>query len=338
MPQNFGDFRDLDVYTSTPSDVQLLRDVTKWSDEYGCRGMLVYTDNRSPDPWVLAQYIINQTKALAPLIAVQPIYMHPYAAAQKISAIARLYSRAVDLNFVAGGFPFDMAALDDRLEHDARYERLSEYGSILLKLLRGQRVTLHGRYYKVAGLHLNDPLEESLLPRVTVAGSSPAGRKCAASLSAVPVMYPEPVVNSGGQERLPESVKVGPAGIRIGILARDTSDAAWKAAEAWLPGEARNSFVHESILVATDSYWLRQLTQLSTDYVKLRRDVYWLGPFNRGESFCPYLVGSYEDVAMYMSRYILAGVKVIILDCPRADHDLFHAYTALDRAVGHYCI
>src|SRR6266700_2374943 len=32
-------------------------DVAKWSEEHGCRGILVYTDNSQADPWVIAQII-----------------------------------------------------------------------------------------------------------------------------------------------------------------------------------------------------------------------------------------------------------------------------------------
>src|SRR3712207_444288 len=55
-------------------------EIARWSDEAGHRGMLVYTDNRLVDPWLLAQVILQNTEALCPLVAVQPIYMHPYAA------------------------------------------------------------------------------------------------------------------------------------------------------------------------------------------------------------------------------------------------------------------
>src|SRR5882762_4984306 len=115
MLSDFRKFNGIDFYTSGTANISKTREVAQWSDECGCRGMLIYTDNRSLDPWVLAQDLITHTTRLAPLIAVQPVYMHPYAAAQKILALARLYDRPVDMNFVAGGFQFDLTALGDRL-------------------------------------------------------------------------------------------------------------------------------------------------------------------------------------------------------------------------------
>ena len=53
----------------------------RWSDAAGYRGMLVYTDNSLVDPWLVAQMILQSTERLCPLVAVQPVYMHPYSVA-----------------------------------------------------------------------------------------------------------------------------------------------------------------------------------------------------------------------------------------------------------------
>ena len=83
---------------------QRIIDVSRWSEEFGCTGILVYTDNGIVDPWQVAQIIVENTDSLAPLIAVQPIYMHPYSVAKKLSTFAYLYGRKLWINMVAGGF------------------------------------------------------------------------------------------------------------------------------------------------------------------------------------------------------------------------------------------
>ncbi|HEX5766679.1 MAG TPA: hypothetical protein VFX94_00470, partial [Burkholderiales bacterium] len=42
-------------------------DVARWSEEAGCTGMLVYTDNSIVDPWLTSQVILQSTATLAPL-------------------------------------------------------------------------------------------------------------------------------------------------------------------------------------------------------------------------------------------------------------------------------
>jgi alkanesulfonate monooxygenase len=91
--------------------------------------------------------------------------------------------------------------------------------------------------------------------------------------------------------------------------------------------------MRKAAVQATDSSWLRQLSTLADRDKTAARDVYWLGPFGSLKSFCPYLVGSYDEVAAYLSAYLRGGVRLIILDAPREEQDLDHAYLALQRAI-----
>jgi len=48
-------------------------EVARWSERAGCKGILVYSDNRLVDPWLVAQIIIESTERLCPLVAFQPL-------------------------------------------------------------------------------------------------------------------------------------------------------------------------------------------------------------------------------------------------------------------------
>ncbi len=104
---------------------------SKWADDAGWEAILVYTDNLLVDPWLVSQLIIQNTKQLRPLVAIQPIYMHPYSVAKMVTSFSMLYGRAVYLNFVAGGFKRDLQALNDTTPHDLRYQRIIEYATII---------------------------------------------------------------------------------------------------------------------------------------------------------------------------------------------------------------
>jgi alkanesulfonate monooxygenase SsuD/methylene tetrahydromethanopterin reductase-like flavin-dependent oxidoreductase (luciferase family) len=56
------------------------------------------------DPWLVAQLVIQATTTLCPLVAVQPVYLHPYAAAKMVATLGHLHGRRVYLNMLAGGF------------------------------------------------------------------------------------------------------------------------------------------------------------------------------------------------------------------------------------------
>ena len=83
--------------------------------------------------------MIKSTGRLRPLVAVQPVYMHPYSVAKMVTSLAYLHGRAVDLNMLAGGFRDDLVALGDEIEHDLRYERTVEYTRIVNGLLAVSR-------------------------------------------------------------------------------------------------------------------------------------------------------------------------------------------------------
>lgn len=135
----------IEVFSTCPASsgaqrvdyVRQVIDVARWSDEAGCRGILVHTDNAQVDSWLAAQIIIQNTKTLCPLVAVQPIYMHPYTVAKMVTSLAWLHGRQIYLNMVAGGFKNDLVALNDTTPHEKRYQRLTEYTTIITRLLAG---------------------------------------------------------------------------------------------------------------------------------------------------------------------------------------------------------
>src|SRR5438876_1367852 len=203
-------------YTASPLVYRReVLDIARWSDAAGCEGILVYTDNGLVDPWLIAQDIITHTQRLCPLVAVQPVYMHPYSVAKMVATLGFLHGRRVFLNMVAGGFKNDLAALNDTTPHDSRYQRLVEYTQLIQWLLEGRApVTFEGQFYQVKNLTLNPRLAPELKPGILMSGSSEAGMAAAREIGATAVQYPEPPgENSAGPS--PES---GPCGVRIGIV------------------------------------------------------------------------------------------------------------------------
>src|SRR5258708_20311398 len=57
--------------------IRQLEEIARWSEDAGCEGMLVFTDNAQLDPWLVSQVIIEATDRLRPLVPIQPAYIHP---------------------------------------------------------------------------------------------------------------------------------------------------------------------------------------------------------------------------------------------------------------------
>jgi alkanesulfonate monooxygenase len=301
--------------------------VARWSERAGCEGLLVYSDNSMVDPWLVAQAVIASTRSLSPLVAVQPAYMHPYTVAKFVTSLAYMHARRVYLNMVAGGFTTDLAALNDTTPHDERYARLTEYTALIMSLLTSDApVTHEGRFYSVTNLKLTPELDQSLVPQVFVSGSSAAGLAAAEQLGALAVRYPQPVRTYEN-----EPVPAGSFGIRLGIVAREKSEDAWKAAYARFPADRKGQLTHQLAMKVSDSGWHKQLSELARE-PKAADEPYWMHPFENYKTFCPYLVGSYDRVADEIARYVDVGCRTIILDIPSGERELAHTGIVLDRA------
>lgn len=159
-------------------------DVARWSEDAGCKGILVYTDNSIVDPWLVGQLIIQSTERLSPLVAIQPVYMHLYSVAKTISTYGFLHNRRICLNMVADGCG-NLAAVGDRTPHDRRYERLVKYTLIIKQLLAGGGpVSFAGAFYQTESLRLAPELPCELFPGIFVSSSSEAGLAAARAIGA----------------------------------------------------------------------------------------------------------------------------------------------------------
>src|SRR5262245_48143811 len=327
-----GNAGSVEVFSTCPPSASFdsayviaVADVARWREKYGCQGVLVYADNSLDDAWLVAQIVIQQTTRLCPLIAVQPIYAHPYTVAKMVATLGYLHGRRVHLNMIAGGFKNDLTALSDPTPHDRRYDRLREYTEIIKQLLAGSPVSYDGEFYKVDNLRLTPALAHELFPGVFVSASSEAGLATGQALGATCVHYPKP-----SRDYVGGSPSSGArAGIRVGIIARADEQEAWRIARARFPEDRRGQLTHQLAMKTSDSVWHEKLSRLP---VECEGRPYWLFPFHNYQTFCPYLVGTYERVGQELAHYLDAGFSTFILDVPPAEEELYHTGIAFDHA------
>jgi alkanesulfonate monooxygenase len=328
--------KSLELFATCPPSSTAERDsylasvveVARWSEKYGCTGILIYADNSMIDAWLIAQSIIQNTKRLCPLIAVQPVYMHPYSVAKLVTSFGFLYGRQVYLNMVAGGFKNDLLALDDRTPHDHRYARVVEYTSIIKQLLAASApVTYEGEFYRIYNLRITPSLPPELLPRIFISGSSEAGLNAACLLGATAVKYPKSAKDCE-TETLPSGIDTG---IRVGIIARERQEDAWQSAEERFPENRKGQITHQLAMKVSDSLWHSDLSRLAKENGN-DRTLYWLRPFENYKTFCPYLVGSYEQVSEELASYMSLGYHTYILDVPPNAEELEHTRAVFSLA------
>lgn len=326
----------LEIFSTCPQSSQVPKesyfqnvvDVARWSEEFGYRGILVYTDNSIADPWLVSQVIIENTNALCPLVAIQPIYMHPYTAAKKAATYGYLFNRRIYLNMLAGGFKNDLIALNDNTPHDRRYDRTVEYTQIIKLLLSNTTgVSFEGEFYTIDKLKMAPPLPPELFPGILISGSSEAGLAAAKAIGATAVKYPKP---PGEYENDPPDENLN-SGVRVGIITREDEDEAWRVANERFPEQDRKGeLAHQLAMKTSDSLWHKQLSDLGKTP---DNNPYWLRPFEHYKTFCPYLVGDYDKVAAELARYIALGFHTFILDIPPNKEELYHTNIAFRKAI-----
>jgi alkanesulfonate monooxygenase len=326
---------ELEIFATCPQSSQVSKedylknvaDVARWSEQYGCKGILVYTDNSLVDAWLVSQLVIQNTTSLCPLVAVQPVYMHPYTVAKMVASYGYLFNRRIYLNMVAGGFKNDLNALNDTTPHDRRYDRMIEYVHIIKELLANPNgISFEGEFYKVDKLKMTPPLPPELIPGIFVSGSSEAGLVAAKAMGATAVKYPKP---PGEYENEPTDEMID-SGVRVGIITREDEDEAWRIAHERFPQDRKGELTHQLAMKVSDSVWHKQLSDLGKT---VENNPYWLVPFQHYKTFCPYLVGNYSKVALELARYINLGFHTFILDIPPNEEELYHIGTVFKHAI-----
>jgi alkanesulfonate monooxygenase len=307
-----------------PADyLHRVRRAARLAEKAGHGALVIHSDNRLLDPWVVAQEVLRATRHLRPVVTLQPLYMHPYAAAKKTLSLSRIFGRTPDLNLVAGGYRSDLLALDDRTGHDDRYRRLTEYAQVVRKLLASPTPIEHcGEFYNLHRPTGVGKLEPELMPRMLVAGTSAAGRAVAGLVGALAVRHP------GASDDAPP---IGDGDcVRIGIVARPTAEEAWEVAHTRFEPEPGRRLQHRLEMRFSDSDWQRSLSDAAVSDTP--DSPYWLEPFDNRHAQCAFLVGDYRTLARELRTFMQAGVRDFLLDPPDGAAELRHTQEVFRRA------
>jgi alkanesulfonate monooxygenase len=292
----------------------LMKEYFKKNEEYGFCGSLIFQNNTNDiDPWVIAQELLMRSGSLIPFIAVNPIYMHPYTVARKILSFGELYDRKTYLNFITGTSISDLESVEALLSHEDRYVRLVEYMEIINHLLTSLLpLSYEGRYYRTKNLRLPGVIDRRLLPQSFIAGSSKDAQQARARTGACKLGMAKPI----NEANLP---LMKGAALHFGIIACSSAEAAReRLVSAFSPRYPEARQLLDLSMLNTDSVWKKELQRESGD------EIFRLEPFNHFNADCPYLVGSYEQVAAYLIKYIKNGSTVFVIEADEKELDSIH--------------
>lgn len=303
-----------------------IENVIAWGDRHGATGVLLFEGNDTfVQPWLAAYATFANTQSMSPLVAVNPVYMHPFTAAKMVNSNAYLFGRKTYLNMITGTALSYLDALNDNLDKEQRYDRLREYAEVITLLIRagGQPVNYEGKYYTLKNAKLQPAMPAELEPVFYIAGQSEAAMETARAINAVHMqMLP-------GQ--LEDGLAVGSLGVHLGVVTRETEAEAWDAAKTAFPPDPNGRRLQAFSMNNTDSAW-KQRMMAAAKMETGARPGYWLEPFRHSQADCPYFVGSRGQVADLIVRLVRGGIRHFILDVPHAEREFTEFAAACQMA------
>ena len=326
LPTNGGDGRYIvggghgvaAGYAGRPATVPYLGQIARSAEQLGFEGALTPTGAWCEDAWVTTAMLSSVSERLKFLVAFRPGLVAPFLAAQTAGSFQNLSGGRLLLNVVTGGESHEQRMYGDFLDKDGRYARCGEFLYLLRALWSGERVDFQGEHYQVENAvlaQIPDPL-----PKIYFGGSSPAALDVAAEHVDVYLTWGEPpsaVAEKIGRlrELAEKRGRELSYGIRLHVIARDTSEEAWAEADRLLSGISEEQIrTIQAGLRRSESEGQRRMLALNggtRDGLEIHPNL-WAGVgLVRGGAGTA-LVGSNTEVADLIEQYAAVGITEFV--------------------------
>lgn len=300
---------------STPVDY--MAQVARATEASGFVGGLLPSFPSTDDPWAAAASLAAETTSYRFMIAFQPGFLHPVQAARMSATLQLATGGRVVYNIISGGGGPQQLWWGDKVAHDDRYARTSEFLDVLKGVWHGGgRYRHHGRFYQVEDAGLPGYLAAQPFPEIFFSGSSPAAIDAAGRHADYYLSWLEPFDALAAKFRAVREHSDRPPrfAVRVDVLARETEEEAWDVIRRGWAGASRRG--HES---GGDSVGVQRSQSFTAgsrpdDFRTLETEPNVWGGFAQlrpGPAFG--LVGDYHQVAGRLDELINLGVDSFIL-------------------------
>ncbi len=304
------------------ASLDYLVDVARAAEDAGFGFALVPVGTTCFDAWMASAIVAGRTERLKFLVALRPGFVAPTLAAKMSNTFDQLTRGRVLINVVTGGFPAELAADGDFLEHDERYARTQEFIQLVRKAWTERKGwDFDGKYYKVQGGNVQPRPYTQPHPPFYFGGASDAAKRVGAEEADVYLLWGEPLdmVKERIADMRERASAVGRTlrfGLRIHVVVREGEDEAWAAADR-LIAEIPESFQQslEKIQSRTDSEGEQRQQKMRAqngDENLVVGPNLWAGIGKARVGVGTALVGSGENVAKRIQEYVDAGIDTFI--------------------------
>ncbi|MEK4362122.1 LLM class flavin-dependent oxidoreductase [Paenibacillus sp. FSL M8-0212] len=317
----------MEIYAQTPHSQSTdnfedyISRLTTLAEKYGYRGVLVTYSTTSLNPWIIINFIINSSKDIELLIAVQPETLPASTLANLIQSVEVLYKRKVAINVIHG----TAKRLEENIEvvkQTNRYAWLKDYINSIKENLYNNQPS-----YDFSNFQNHSFKTERITAEFFISGTSLDGFKTTTEAAADAYLtIPKPIDLFKNEYK---NLVISSMGVCFGIIARSTSQEAWEIARSLYPTNRKNEV---ELLMKKNSKMnsVSFLADLALEH-EVYDKVYWLGVFKSGKNIYPYLVGDYDEVACYLNEYKKLGVNKIILNTPFTEEEFIHRNEVFEK-------
>jgi alkanesulfonate monooxygenase len=304
-----------------------LADIARAAETSGFYGGLLISFPNTDDPWTIAPALARETKTFRFMIAFQPGFIAPAHAARLSATLQHLSAGRLVYNVITGGGGPAQLWWGDSVAHDDRYARTSEFLDALKGVWQRAPFDYSGRFYQIQGGGLPPQLAAQPLPEIYFSGSSSAAIAAAGRHADYYLSHLEPFDSlkeklERVRERAAAEGRRAKFALRFDILARPTAEEAWaEVARAWETVDRSRARLDmgggDSVGFARQRDFRPTVDSLLS-YRDLDVDRHvapglWGGfhLFRGGPGIG--VVGSYEQAAAWLDRYLQAGVDAFVL-------------------------
>jgi alkanesulfonate monooxygenase len=219
--------------TDPDGPADYMREVVRASESSGFVGGLLPSFPATDDPWAAAAQLAGESETYRFMIAFQPGFLHPVQAARMSATLQLATGGRVVYNIISGGGGPQQLWWGDKVEHDNRYARTSEFLDVLKGLWQSPSFAFNGRFFQVEGGSLPEHLRDQPFPEIFFSGSSPAAIDAAGRHADYYLSWLEPFgplaekFAAVRQHASAERLRAPKFAVRVDVLARETEEEAW---------------------------------------------------------------------------------------------------------------
>jgi alkanesulfonate monooxygenase len=310
------------------ANIDYLKQIAQASDRLGFAGVLTPTGVQCEDAWLICAALAMATERLKFIVAFRPGFVLPTLAAQMAATLQRISNGRTLVNIVIGGDPVEQRLYGDFLSHDDRYGRADEFLSVMRGAWGAEPFDFNGTHFQVERARFPQPLDPAgdgagATPLIYFGGASPAAEQVAAKHADVYLLWGEPPAWVAERVERMRALAADHGremrfGIRLHVIARETSAEAWNEAERLLQAMPQEQIeIAQKRFARQESVGQQRMVALHNG--KLDMEALTVAPnlwagigLVRGGAGTA-LVGSYDDVADRIGEYAALGLDTFIL-------------------------